>query len=845
MPHSPSTRPTAPAAFRLTVRPWHAVTAEEALEALGTPPDGLSTDEAAVRLAEFGPNQLAARSGPPAWLVFLRQFKSPLIYVLLGAAGVSFLVGKRFDVVVILGIVLLNAVLGFIQEARAASAIAALQKLTSPHAHVLRDGEVREVLATAVVPGDLLILEAGDRVAADARVLKASELMIDEAALTGESLPVSKHPQAIAGGGDVPLGDRLNMAYMNSVVTAGRGRTLVVATGMATEMGRIAQELAEGPSEPPVQRKLASFSRRLGAIIGVIITGVLVTGLLLGHGFLDMFYMAISLAVSAIPEGLPIVVSVLFAVGVNRMARRNALVRRLPAVEALGSATVICSDKTGTLTRNEMTVRKVQVGDRLLDVEGEGYRPVGRLTWQGEPVSVRGDEGLYWLGACARLCNDALLVEKEGEWQILGDPTEGALTVLTEKIGLKPDWERLEELPFSSERKWMATLNLTPEGERVGFIKGAVDRLVPMAQRWLDAEGREHAADAAFRARVEAQSGLMASEALRVLALGMVRDVSHAGAFSPDLFEGGLTYLGLVGMIDPERPEAVTAIRTCRDAGIRVVMITGDHLATGLAIARRLGITQDGSEAIDGPRLAILSDRELTEAARRLTVYARVSPEHKLRIVRSLKAEGEIVAMTGDGVNDAPALSQADIGVSMGITGTEVAKGAADMVLADDNFATIVAAVEEGRTIASNLHKVLHYLITTTICAVLVITAAMLLNLPLPLVAVQIIWINLVTDGIFDKTLALERPEPGLMQRPPAQSNAPLVSRQDFGRMALLGSVSAIGTLASYAWELAHGATLTHARTEAFTTMVAFQWFSAFAYRSERVPLWRLPVNVW
>ncbi len=839
-------RPT-PRATNVAIRPWHSLPAEEVMRALETPPDGLSTAEATRRLAEFGPNQLASKGGPPPWRVFLRQFQSPLIYILLIAAAVSFLVGKRFDVYVILGVVVINAMLGFIQEERAASALAALQRLTSPHAHVVREGEVHEVLATEVVPGDLLVLEAGDRVAADARLFKTAELVIDESALTGESVPVPKTPDPVPGGDEVPLGDRTGLAFMNSVVTAGRARAVVVATGMATEMGKIAEGLAGGPSETPIQRRLAAFSKRLGQLILLVVAAVFLVGLIQGRSVTEMFFVAISLAVSSIPEGLPIVVSVLFAIGVNRMARRKALIRRLPAVEALGSATVICSDKTGTLTRNEMTVREVSCGDDRFAVEGEGYRPVGRLLRAGRPVTVGDHDGLYWLAACARLCNDALLVEEEsGEWKVLGDPTEGALQVLGEKAGFKEDWERIGELPFSSERKWMATLNRTPEGGRVAFIKGATDRILSAARGWLDGEGVEHPADDAFRRRVEARAEELASEALRVLALGMIRDDGLI-TIHPEVFAERVTFLGLVGMIDPERPEAVAAVRTCQEAGIRVVMITGDHMTTGRAIARRLGIVAaDAAEpGIDGVRLAAMSDRELEEAVGRTALYGRVAPEHKLRIVTALQRQGEIVAMTGDGVNDAPALSQADIGVSMGLAGTEVAKGASDMVLADDNFATIVAAVEEGRTIADNLHKVIHYLLTTSTAEILIIAVALLLGMPLPLAAVQILWVNLATDGLMDKALALEKPEPGLMSRPPAAANAPIVSAEAFRRMLLLGSVTALGTLGSYAWELWNGGTFRHAQTEAFTTLVAYQWFSAFAYRSERVPIWRLPMNWW
>ena len=833
------------ASDRVRVRPWHTLPARDVLHALGTPENGIDRAEAARRLQEDGPNLLQGKEGPSPAAIFLRQFRSPLIAILLVAAVIAFSVGKRFDVWIILGIVMVNALIGGGQELRAAGAIAALQKLTSPQAKVLREGEIHEVATSELVLGDVLVLSAGDRVGADARILSASELTVDESALTGESLPVVKSSDSLPGKEEAPLGDRVNMSYMNTVVTQGRGRAVVVATGMATEMGKIAQEVSETESTTPIQRRLAAFSRRLGGVIMGIVATVTAFGLLIGRPFSEMFSVALSLSVAAIPEGLPIVVSILLALGVRRMARRRALIRRLPAVEALGSTTVICSDKTGTLTRNEMTVRQIFTGDVLFEAEGEGYRPEGRILLDGHPLEQR--EGLRWLGACARLCNDSMLVEEAGDWQILGDPTEGALIVLSEKLNAHMEWDRVEEIPFSSERKWMATLNRIPEQEGVAFAKGAFDRLLPMARSWLDSEGRAHALDDPSRARWVAASEAMAGNALRVLALGMVRPLELTQGFCPDLMEGNLTLLGLVGMLDPPRPEAVEAIRICQEAGIRIVMITGDHRATAVAIASRMGILQGDPEqrAVEGGSLEPLSQEGLHELVTRTDVYARVNPFHKLAIVTALQQHGEIVAMTGDGVNDAPALAQADIGVAMGVSGTEVAKGASDMVLADDNFATIEAAVEEGRIIADNLRKVVRYLLTTSIGSIGTIAGALLLGMPLPLLALQILWINLVTDGVFDKALALERGEPDLMSRPPRDPKSPLLPGHVLRRMFLLGGWMVAGTLATYAWQLGEGESLDHARSMAFTTLVAFQWSSAFSFRSYDKSVLQLPPNPW
>ncbi len=828
---------------RVVVRPWHVLPAEEVMRALSTPIEGLASEEARRRLEEFGPNQLEVQRGPSAWQRLIAQFKSPLVAILGVSAIVAVFVGKPFDVWVIVVVLFLNAIIGFIQESKAADAIEALKKLTSPRARVLRSGMVHEVLATEVVPGDLLLLESGDRLAADIRLLSATELTIDESGLTGESVPVTKHAAPLADQ-SLPLGDRLNVAYMNTVVTGGRGKGVVVATGMATEMGQIASEVASAEGESPLQRRMAQFGRQIGLLVLGTVVVVWLIGVFSGRDMADMLYVAVTLAVAAVPEGLPIVVSIMLAIGVSRMARRRALVRRLTAAESLGSVTVICSDKTGTLTRNEMTAVTLFMGERL-EVGGEGYRPEGTFKRASERIDPRSLEGLVWLGRCAHLCGDALLEEKDSEWRILGDPTEGSLVVLAEKMRVDPDWPRNREIPFNSDRQWMATLNESPQGEGVVFLKGAFERLIPLAKRWMDPEGQEHPLDAAAHARFQAEAETMAKEALRVLALGMVRGQQpHAELYPPALAEE-FVLLGLVGLIDPPRQEAAVAVATCREAGIAVKMITGDHVVTGKAIASALGLLRSPERAMQGVELDTLSDAELRARVEDIDVFARVSPSHKLRIVTALQRRGELVAMTGDGVNDAPALAQADIGIAMGITGTEVAKGASGMILADDNFATIVAAVEQGRAISSNLRKAIAYLVTTAIGNIAVIVGALLLGLPLPFTPVQILWINLIATGVLDKTFAFEPPDPEQMRRPPLPPHSSLIPRSQLGLMIAYGLLMALGTLAVFVIEFTPGSGLIHGRTEAFTAMVAFQWFSAFAFRSRRQSTFSLPLNRW
>ncbi|MBM3270808.1 MAG: HAD-IC family P-type ATPase [Candidatus Sericytochromatia bacterium] len=830
----------------LAVRPWHSLAPEVALEALGAGSRGLSSAEAARRLADFGPNRLAATGEAPVWHVLVRQFRSPLIYILLVAAALALILGKHLDAAVVLGLVCVNALLGFFQEHRAQQALSALRRMTSPRAVVLREGEALEVDAAEVVPGDILALSAGDQVAADARLVRAVDLELDESVLTGESVPVDKTDHAIAET-ELPLGERRSMVFAQTVVTRGHGRAVVVATGMTTEFGRIAADVARAEPPVPLVDRLRQFSRMIAIAVLIAACGLFAVGLARGIAPPELGMFAISAAVSAVPEGLPIVLTVLLAIGVWRMARRKALIRHLPSVEALGAVTVICTDKTGTLTRNEMTVRAMALPGRRFEVSGEGFSPAGAIEGVGGASPER-DAGLERLIETCRLCNDAEVVESGGRWSVRGDPTEGALIVLADKAGIDPDWERLAEITFTSERRWMATLNQDPGGGAWVLAKGALERILDMSRHWMSPEGEIRPLDAAVRAEIEAAAEDLAGRSMRLLGFACRSPKQDPVELTPDCLSGRLVFLGVAGLLDPPRPESAESVRICREAGIRVVMVTGDHVGTARAIALSAGILdgieQPGSVVV-GSALDSMTDAELEARCEGIRVYARSDPEHKLRIVRALQARGHIVAMTGDGVNDAPALSQADVGVAMGLSGTEVAKGAADMVIGDDNFASLRAAVEEGRLIIGNLRKVMTYLLTTSSGELATIGLALAMGLPLPLVAVQILWINLITDGTFDKALAVEGPEASLMRVPPRAPRTPLVDREMLWNCGFAAPIMAIGALSVFWLELESGRSLDHARTMTFCTLVLFQWFAVFTFRSLTLPLWRLSWNPW
>ena len=819
----------------------HALRTDQAVAALGSDREtGLSPDEAARRLAQFGPNALPEpHRRTPVW-IFLGQFASPLIYLLFVAAGVALALGHVRDAVVIFVVVLINAVIGSIQEGRAEHSLAALRRLATHQACVVRGGASTIVAAREVVPGDILLLEAGDAVAADARLLHGAALQIAEAALTGESSPVAKDTDPLAP--DTPLADRRNMVHAGTHVTAGRARAVVVATGLATEVGKIAT-LAESATEPktPLERRVAEFGRLIMMIAGVLFVVVLAVGWVRGLPFGQIVMVAISQVVGMIPEGLPVAMTIALAVGVQRMARRRALVRRLPAVETLGSTTVICTDKTGTLTRNEMTVTAIVLPcGREFAVTGAGYAPEGEfVAADGRPIDPAGDADLVTLLAAATLCNDARLAgpwDDEPRWRPIGDPTEVALLVAAIKGGIVPEalhaaLPRRAEIPFDPAVKMMATQHATPAGPRV-VVKGAPELLLELAAA-ARCDGRDQPLDDAARHALAAAAAGLASRALRVLAVGQVDGAELDGHAGFAGLRGRLTILGLVGEIDPPRPGVERAVRECRAAGIRPVMVTGDHRGTGEAIARSLGIALPGDEVIDGAELERLTDAALAARVGRIAVYARVHPAQKLRIVRALQQRGEVVAMTGDGVNDAPALVQSDVGVAMGRGGTEVAREAADMILADDDFASIVAAVKEGRVVYRNIKKVILLLFSTSAAEVAVLVLAILLGYPLPFTAVQILWNNLVTESLIVVNLIMEPAEGDEMRRRPIAADEPLLTRAMRSRMALMATTIVMVTLGWFVARITAGVPEAQARTETFTLLAVCEWFNVLSCRSE------------
>ena len=827
---------------------WHAlaadaVTAELRTDAIG----GLSGAEVQRRLALHGPNELAQAAAVSGLAIFARQFASLVVGILIVAAALSAALGERIDAVAIIAIVVLNALIGFLQEQRAERAVAELRRITAPRARVLRDGLAANVPAAALVPGDLLLVEAGDLVAADARLIEGAGLATNEAALTGESMPVMKSAGVCAP--QTPLAERDNMLFVGTAVTRGGGRALVVATGMATEFGKIAGLLETASSDQtPLQRRLDRVARRLLWSCLAIVTLVFALGLMRALPIFELLLSAISLAVAAIPEGLPAIVTVALALGVSRMARRNALVRRLHAVETLGCAQVICTDKTGTLTLGEMTARKIVAGDRLFEITGEGYSTQGAIFADGESLA-EADAQLADLLRAAIACNDAHLSAHEGRPAIVGDPTEGALLVLAAKAGITgertaAEMRRVGALAFTSERKRMTVIMKTAAG-LMAYVKGAPEVVLERCshQRVRDGSRPLSAED---RARIIEANAMMASDALRVIACARRRLGPAALELKSPLDEAeverDLELLGLIGMHDPPRAEAREAVRECETAGIRIVMITGDHPQTAAAIARELGILHPRDAVLGGAELDRLSDRELRERVRDISVYSRVTAEHKLRIVRAWKARGVVVAMTGDGVNDAPALKEAAIGVAMGISGTEVTKQAADIVIADDNFATIVAAIEEGRGIYDNIAKTLQYLIGGNFGELMVMLLAGIAGWPLPLLPIQLLWVNLVSDGLPALALASDPIDRDVLRRPPRAPDAEIISRAFLGRVALVGCLSAAVTLAAFGYALHQGMDLARARNTAFFVLVVEELMRAFGARSADKSLWQLGV---
>jgi Ca2+-transporting ATPase len=820
---------------------WHAVPAPDAFDLLRSKPDGLTSSEARKRLERYGPNELQEARRISPWQILLEQFKNVLIIILLIATVISFFLGHGLESVVIAVIVLFAVLLGFVQEYRAERAIEALRQMTAPTATVVRDGEEVRIPARELVPGDVILLSTGDRIPADARLIEAINLQVEESALTGESVPVEKHMHLL-GHDNLPLGDRRNMVYAGTSVTYGRGRALVVATGMQTEFGKIARMLQTVETvRTPLQENLDRVGNVLARAAFVVVGLIVALGLLRGQPVIDMLIFGIALAVAVVPEALPAVVTISLAIGVQKMAKRNALIRRLPAVETLGSTSVICTDKTGTLTKNEMTVRTVFTAGQSFAISGAGYAPEGEFFLEDRPVAP--PEPLLLTLKAAALASDARLLKKEeGSWAIKGDPTEGALIVAAAKAGLSKDAldaenPRIHEIPFSSETKRMTTLHQTAE-DATAYAKGAPEVILEGCDFVLSADGVQPLDDAR-REQIMRQAQDMASQALRVLG------VAFKPGATPDNAATGMTFLGLIGMIDPPRPEARDAIATCVQAGIRPVMITGDHPLTAQAIARDLGLL-DGGRIVAGAELEAMSDEQLKRQVQNISVYARVSPAHKLRVVTAWQANGHIVAMTGDGVNDAPALKRADIGVAMGITGTDVTKEAAAMTLTDDNFASIVAAVEEGRGVFSNIKKYLMYLLSSNIGEIGLMAGATLLGLPLPLSAVQILYVNLATDGLPALALAVDPPEEDLMKRKPRNPRIGIFTRPVVTLMALGGVWSALVNLGLFIWALNSGRGLEQAMTMTFVSLVLIQFFKAYNFRSDRHSVLRRPfANKW
>lgn len=824
---------------------WHTLSADEAILKLeSNSTQGLSKNEAKNRISKFGTNTLPEPEHRTLFSIFLHQFLSPLIYLLLAASVIAFFISDTRDAIVILVIVLLNAIIGTIQEGRAEQSLQGLRKLSKLKARIIRDSQEQIIDASDLVPGDILILNSGDAIPADSRLIETSTMAVAEAALTGESHPVIKSLAPLVE--KTMLADRLNMVYAGTHVTAGRGLAVVTATGVNNEIGKIAN-LTTTTIQPKthLELRIQQFGNYLvvtSIILFILVIGI---GLMRGISFAQIFMIAISQMVSLVPEGLPIAMTVAFAVGVQRMAKRGTIVRRLSAVETLGSTTIICSDKTGTLTRNEMTVTELYLPhrQRKITITGIGYSPEGSFVEEGRPLMANTDETLIKILEASILCNDAQLLkpdESDSHWRILGDPTEGALLTLATKGGMdlttiREQFPRKSEISFDSDRKMMATEHEI-NGKIIVFIKGAPEALLELSDL-----------DDTTRNQVQNTALLMADSALRILAIGFIDDVSIevSKGFTP--FIGKVKLLGLVGEFDPPRLEVADSVKKCQTAGIKPIMATGDHKATGVAIARALGIGQENDLAIDGHELDQLSDQELLLKIERISVFARVHPAQKLRIIKAYQSKGEVIAMTGDGVNDAPALARANVGVAMGITGTEVAKEAAKIVITDDNFATIVTAIAEGRLVYQNIKKLILFLFVTSIDEVLILFLALILGFSPPLAAVQILWINLVTEGALTINLIMEPPEGDEMLRPPISTNEPLLDRSLLLRIPLMAIASVLSTFGWFVYRSSTGISHELVQTETFTVLAVCQWFNVLNCRSKlhTVFSWDLIKNPW
>jgi Ca2+-transporting ATPase len=825
---------------------WHTLPETEVIDSLATDLDkGLDASEVERRREQFGSNTIIQKKGRSLVVMFLLQFHQPLVYILLAAAVITSFLQEWVDAGVIYGVVLINAVIGFNQEAKAVKAIEALSKAMTSSATVLRGGERRQIPATELVPGDIVILQSGDKIPADLRLLSARELQIDESTLTGESVPVQKQSGLLTL--DTLLADRINMAYSSTLVTYGIATGVVVTIGNSTEVGRINELITSADIlATPLTKKIARFSGLLLYEILGLGAVTFFVGILRGTSWIEMFMAVVALAVGAIPEGLPAAVTITLAIGVAKMAKRNAIIRKLPAVETLGSTTVICSDKTGTLTQNQMTVQEVFAGGELFMVSGIGYTPEGNFTNDNESITPLENLALRECLISGVLCNDALVVKTENEWKLEGDPTEAALVVASRKAQLERDHlaaalPRLDAIPFESQYQYMATLHGNPDS-LVVYLKGGVESILSRCSNTFSRTGELVVleSDTLYRAAEQ-----MAEKGLRVLAFASTDSARSDTVLEHDDVAGGLTFLGLQGMIDPPRPEAVAAVKVCQAAGIRVKMITGDHAITATAIARQIGLIGESDEldkslTLNGRDIEILSDTELIAAVERSVVFARVAPEQKLRLVVALQSAGNIVAMTGDGVNDAPALRQANIGVAMGKTGTEVARESADMLLTDDNFSTIEAAIEEGRGVYDNLVKFITWTLPTNLGEGFVIMAAVFAGVPLPISPVQILWINMTTAVLLGLMLAFEPKETGLMSRSPLDPQQSLLTWELGSRIVLVGFLLLVGSFGLFEWELHQGSSVVAARTCAVNVFVFGEIFYLFNCRSLRYSMFRI-----
>ncbi len=810
--------------------------------------NGMSLVQAKESLRISGLNQLQEKKGISALSIFFSQFNDFIIWILIGAALVSGFLQEWVDALAIVAIVILNAILGFIQEYRAEKSLAALKKLSSPMSKVIRDGEYNLIPSVDVAPGDLIELEAGDSVPTDSRLVWiTANFTVQEASLTGESTPTTK-TTAVLDEKEVPLADRANMVYMGTTVSSGKARALVINTGMRTELGNIAGMVQDIKDEvTPLQKKLEEFGKWIVYLCFILVGLVFLLEWLRGGKLVDVFLTSVSLAVAAIPEGLPAVVTIALTLGVHRMVKRNALIRKLPSVETLGCATVICSDKTGTLTKNEMTVRQVYAGGRMFELKGIGYSPVGAIWLENKEIDPLDHSELLSAMRCATLCNAAQLKKTGDGYKIFGDPTEGALLTAAAKAGLwkeglEKEFNFTDEIPFDSERKIM-TIIRKHQGQTIAYVKGAADVLLGRCVK-IEDKGKINDLTVQDHQTIEQVNNKLADQAMRVLAFAYRIVDNKEGEYDPEAIENNLIFLGLAAMIDPPREEVKQAMRDCKTAGIKTVMITGDHKNTAVAIARELGFFGPDSLALSGEELDELSDDELYEKVERISVYARVSPEHKLRVVRQWRRRGQVVAMTGDGVNDAPAVKEADIGVAMGITGTDVTKEVSDMVVTDDNFASIVAAVEEGRGIYDNIKKFIHYLLSCNAGEILVMFISSLIGLPVPLLPVQILWVNLVTDGFPALALGVDPVEPGIMLRPPRKPNEAVLTKKNGSLLLLQGFFIALCSLAAFTFVLfIEKEGIGRARTAAFIVLACSQLFHSFNCRSASKSLFKIGIG--